>query len=130
MTFSLQPVSVLILDVIYLMVMNSLSRSSTKPRSSTNIMGPFLYILHPFTVVVSDKHVLTCMVLIFDHLTRLPHTVLRYYHNYYVHGGATKRTYYPGLFRFIQCSKKVFIEKDLCERFATQMAIAWYVALN
>jgi len=51
----------------------------------------------------------------------------RYHHNYYVHEDATLRTYYSGVPDLIQSSKKVFIERGLCERFANQMVMAWYV---
>lgn len=48
----------------------------------------------------------------------------RYHHNYYVHSHATLCTYYSNISNFIQCTKKTFIDKGLCERFANQMAFA------
>ncbi|KIJ36555.1 hypothetical protein M422DRAFT_61158 [Sphaerobolus stellatus SS14] len=54
----------------------------------------------------------------------------RYYHNYYVHQNSTLQTYYGGIPDVIQSSRKIFVQASLCERFATQMVMAWTSATN
>ncbi|KIJ47694.1 hypothetical protein M422DRAFT_163649, partial [Sphaerobolus stellatus SS14] len=54
----------------------------------------------------------------------------RYYPNYCLHDKASQRTYYGGIPQYIQSSKKIFVERSLCERFCTQMAMSWTSATN
>jgi len=52
----------------------------------------------------------------------------RYYHNYIVHKDDSFRTYYPGYtLSLIQINEHVYIERVVCESFATMMSTAWYV---
>ncbi|KAF8060174.1 hypothetical protein FPV67DRAFT_1609768 [Lyophyllum atratum] len=51
----------------------------------------------------------------------------RYYANYYVHDGASTRTYYRGPFDFIHIGQHVFMASRTCELFTTMMVNAWYV---
>ncbi|KIJ45957.1 hypothetical protein M422DRAFT_778702 [Sphaerobolus stellatus SS14] len=48
-----------------------------------------------------------------------------YYPNFCVHDNAVQRTYYRDIPEYIQCSKKIFIEHTLVERFANQMVMSW-----
>jgi len=51
----------------------------------------------------------------------------RYYHNYIVHKGDSFRTYYPGYsLSLIQINEHVYVERAVCESFATMMSTAWY----
>jgi hypothetical protein len=73
----------------------------------------------------------------YSHLFRLSHLFIprvwidchrRYYHNYIVHKGDSFRTYYPGqTLPLIQINEHVYIERIVCESFATMMSTAWYV---
>ena len=50
----------------------------------------------------------------------------RYYHNYIVHSGEALRTYYPGsTIQLIQISEHIYMERAVCENFATMMSTAW-----
>ncbi|KAJ7209283.1 hypothetical protein GGX14DRAFT_395389 [Mycena pura] len=58
----------------------------------------------------------------------------RYYANYYVHGGATTRTYYlqdilPE-YKHIQSAEHFYTSSDLCELFANMMVSAWTSSTN
>ncbi|KIO26173.1 hypothetical protein M407DRAFT_74824 [Tulasnella calospora MUT 4182] len=54
------------------------------------------------------------------------HTV--YYHNYSTHKG--QRRYYGGIPEYIQVANHVFLERDLIERFALSMTLAWTSTRN
>lgn len=47
----------------------------------------------------------------------------RYHHNYYVHHSATVRTYYSIPPSHIQVAEHAYVTAELCEFFATMMAI-------
>lgn len=49
----------------------------------------------------------------------------RYYPNYYVHTGASLRTYYHGPFEFLHIAEGVFIEGRTCEVFSSMMLSSW-----
>ena len=59
----------------------------------------------------------------------MPACLTRYYPNYYVHTGATIRTYYVHEIDMIQISQHYYITSDLCEMFTSMMANAWCVRL-
>jgi hypothetical protein len=55
----------------------------------------------------------------------------RYYHNYIVHMGESFRTYYPAsTIQLIQINEHTYIERAVCENFATMMANAWCVTFD
>ncbi|KAJ7126667.1 hypothetical protein C8R46DRAFT_1247865 [Mycena filopes] len=56
----------------------------------------------------------------------------RYYPNYYVHAGATTRTYYvqDNIPEFIHSAEHFYTSADLCELFANMMATAWTSGTN
>ncbi|KDQ56789.1 hypothetical protein JAAARDRAFT_59037 [Jaapia argillacea MUCL 33604] len=54
----------------------------------------------------------------------------RYHPNYYVHDGATQRTYYPGVPYVLQGSKRFYFDTNLCERFQYMMVCTWASATN
>lgn len=51
----------------------------------------------------------------------------RYYHNHYLHDGASKHTYYVQVPHYIQATQHTFIDRQTCEIFTSMMVNAWYV---
>jgi hypothetical protein len=63
-----------------------------------------------------------------EHVTNRPlstgcHT--RYHHNYYIHDGASRRTYYLTPPHYIHATDTVFVDKGTCEMFTAMMLNAW-----
>ncbi|TEB19835.1 hypothetical protein FA13DRAFT_1646014 [Coprinellus micaceus] len=54
----------------------------------------------------------------------------RYHHNYYIHDGASRRTYYLTPPHYIHATDTVFVDKGTCEMFTAMMLNAWTSAGN
>ncbi|KAK7689517.1 hypothetical protein QCA50_007309 [Cerrena zonata] len=54
----------------------------------------------------------------------------RYYHDYYVHLNATRRTYYGSSQTYLQIATHYYVARDLVDLFISMMANAWTSATN